>query len=227
MARVELLNGTTHAELRLADVPARTRWQGFVELVIAEFAPAAAFYPLFFAKNGDTGRFATGMLHGFKAGEPIPDETTASSIAYLPAALKRQGFFAAGEAIAVDEEHPRIVGRQGQALFEADGQPSSALREVQQAIGLLKAGQAPTADFTNAMLEHELVEPIDVSLQFDDGERFSLEGLYTVGLDRLNALSDSAVLALFRADQLRLAFCMAGSLQRLSALAQERNRALA
>ena len=72
----------------------------------------------------------------------------------------------------------------------------------------------------------KLIEPIDVSLNFDDGERLTLQGLYTVSLDRLRDLDDAAALGLFRAGHLQLAYTMAASLKQIGRLAHIRNRRL-
>jgi hypothetical protein len=71
------------------------------------------------------------------------------------------------------------------------------------------------------------VEPIDITLSFDNGERLKLQGLYTVSRDALRELGDTDVLRLFRSGHLQLAYTMAGSLNQLALLAQARNRRLA
>jgi hypothetical protein len=69
-----------------------------------------------------------------------------------------------------------------------------------------------------------LIEPIDISLTFADGERLSLQGLYTVSLDRLRDVDDAAALRLFRAGHLQLVYTMAGSLRHLGRFARVRNQ---
>ena len=223
-SRIEPLDQERHADLRVDGLSdGGGRWHGFVELVVAEFPPAAAHYPLFLAKNGETGRFVAGMLHGFAAdgrngarGRPEPG-------AYLPFAVRRELFFAMGEHLGLDMADPRVGRPDGDRLFDMDGRPSAELRGVQHAIAGLKQGRPATEAFVLAMLHHRLVEPMDVSLRFDDGERLDLAGLYTISLDRLDELPDGDALALFRAGHLRLAHAMAGSLHRLAALAERRN----
>jgi hypothetical protein len=94
---------------------------------------------------------------------------------------------------------------------------------VQRALGLLKAGLDTTEPFIAAMLEAGLVEPIDISLSFDDGEKIALTGLYTISRDALSELDDAAVLRLFRAGHLQLAQTMIDSLDQIPLLARRRN----
>jgi hypothetical protein len=65
---------------------------------------------------------------------------------------------------------------------------------------------------------------IEISLKFENGERLTLQGLYTVSLDRLRDLDDVAALQLFRAGHLQLAYTMAASLKHIPRLAQLREQ---
>ena len=76
-------------------------------------------------------------------------------------------------------------------------------------------------------MELRLLEPIDISLRFDDGENLQLEGLYTVSLDSIGELDDSTALSLFRKGYLQLAYAMSGSLRQIPVLAHRRNQRLA
>jgi hypothetical protein len=78
-----------------------------------------------------------------------------------------------------------------------------------------------------ALTELKLLEPIDISLGFDDGERLTLQGLYTVSRDSLRELDDADALRLFRGGHLQLAYTITGSLNQLAILAHVRNRRLA
>ena len=69
-----------------------------------------------------------------------------------------------------------------------------------------------------------LIEPIEISLRFDSAERLTLQGLYTVSLDRLRDIDDAAALRLFRAGHLQLAYSMAASLKHIPRLARLRER---
>jgi hypothetical protein len=220
---LEILNSEAHRDLRLGR---NCRAPHFVQIVAAEFAPAAATCPIFIAKDADSGKFYVGAMFGFKAGENLLEAVDGSSDAFRPLDLERQGFYISGEDIAVDPAHPRFGAASGEPLFEEGGQPSDALRTMQRVLGQLKAGVDVTDAFISAMMARKLIEPIDISLSFDDGETLSLDGLYTVSLDALHDLDDKAALELFRCGYLQLAYCMIGSLRQVPVLARRRNRQL-
>ena len=222
---LEILDAEAHRHLRLR--PGLASRPHFVQLVPEDFASAAAVCPIFFVKNPEDGRFFAGALFGFKPGENLLADARQGTLPYVPLELRREGFFIAGENIAIDPASPRFGTGEGERLFDDDGEPAPALRQLQRLLGRFKAGVDESDRLVAALAGRSLIEPVDISLRFDDGETFDLRGLYTVGLDRLNALDDASVLELFRSGYLQLAYCVAQSLKQVPVLAERRNRMLA
>jgi SapC len=220
MATHELLEPVRHAKLRVRASAAQP--PHFVQVLAGEFAAAAACCPVLFSKDTNDGRFFAGAMFGFKPGENLVGVDQCGG--FDPLMLRREGFFISGQQIAIDRDHPRFSESDGEPLFDDAGTPAAPLRALQRALGEIQAGVEQTQSFIAAMSELKLIEPIDVSLTFSDGERLSLQGLYTVSLDRLRAIDDAAVLRLFRTGHLQLAYVMAASLRHLGRLAQLRNR---
>jgi hypothetical protein len=140
--------------------------------------------------------------------------------------LRRSPFFISGDSLAIDMDHPRVGRDDGEALFDADLGPAPYLRGIQATITELKFGLDETENFVRHLLSLQLIEPVDISLRFDDGTRHDLEGLYTVSGDRLHALSDNQALDLFRRGYLHLAYAMLVSLENVSVLATMKNNRL-
>lgn len=221
MARLEPLNSESHRRLRVR-VPVRDN-RTFIQIVASEFAAAAATCPILFSKSPETGQFYAGAMFGFRPEEP----PLTVEEGFVPQDVERQGFFIAGEDIAVDLEHSLISERDGEPLFEADGEPTERCRRIQRALGQLKLGSEFTDAFIRALLDLKLIEPIDISLRFDDGETLRLDGLYTISRDSLRDLGDADALKLFRSGYLQLAYTMIESLQQIRLMAGRRNRRLA
>ena len=221
------LNATDHARMRLR--AHRPEIPHFVEITVSEFAGAAAVCPIFFAKNPETGAFYAGALFGFKSGENLLRGPEGELPPYVPLDRQRAGFYVVGEDIAIDLENPRFTSSdyEGEALFDEGGEPGPALRHIQRMLGQLVRGKGETDAFIAQLLRLKLIEPVDISLQFDDGENLVLDGLYTVSLDALRDLGDDEALKLFRNGDLQLIYLMAGSLKQVSVLAERRNRMLA
>jgi len=219
----EMLNQEQHAGLRVSRACDSQRH--FAQIVADEFLSAMPHFPILFTKHPETGAFYAGVVMGVEPGEnlltvdgALPD--------YRPADLERQGFFITDGVVIIDREHPAFDAPAGQALFEMDGSAAPALKRVQQALYTLEKGIPATDAVIQRFLAHRLLEPIDVTLNFDDGKNVRLEGLYTVSLDALHALPDAAVLELFRHGDLQLAYAQAGSIRHLRTLGRIRNRRL-
>lgn len=224
VGQLELLDADAHRSLRMrADI---VDHPPFVMITLNEFPAAAAACPIFLAKDNATGEFYVGAMFGFRADELLVEGADHGKAPFRPLDLQRQGFFISDENIAVDITHPRFGAGASVGLFGDDGQPSDAMRNVQHALGQLKAGVDATRGFIRELLDLELVEPIDISLRFDDGEKLRLDGLYTVSRDGLGELDDAQVLKLFRSGHLQAAHCMIFSLNQVAVLAQRRNARL-
>jgi hypothetical protein len=194
-----------------------------VQIVAAEFVAAAACCPILFTKDPNDGRFYAGAIFGFKPGESLVGGVDDRG-GFDPLLVRCDGFLFAGQQIAIDRAHARFSTQEGDPLFDDSGEPAPALRAVQRALGDIHVGLEQTKAFVAAVAALQLIEPVDVSLAFADGERLSLQGLYTVSLDRLRDVDDATALRLFRTGHLQLAYVMAASLRHLGRLARLRNR---
>lgn len=223
MQSLEPVSGGTHATLRMR--PAAEGGGIFARIVLSEFYIASAACPLLLSKHADTGAFYVGAMLGFKSGEHLIDSPDGQP-SFQPLEALREGFFASGENFVLDRGHDRFAARDGVALFDGHGNPTAPLQAAQTALGRLMAGSEATDAFIAKLVSYRLVEPIDISLNFDDGERIRLEGLYTVSLDALSELDDTAALDLFRSGDMQYAYAMITSLQHISLMARRRNERL-
>jgi hypothetical protein len=221
MPTIELLDPRAHAHLRLRALA--TEAPHFVQIFAAEFAAAAACCPILFTKETNTGAFFAGAMFGFKPGENLLGSVEERG-GFNPLILQREGFFISDQNIAIDREHARFSETEGEPLFDGAQQPADGLRAIQRTLGSIHQGLDQTRAYIAALLELKLIESIDITLNFDGGERLTLQGLYTVSLDRLRELDDAAALRLFRAGHLQLAYTMAGSLKQVPRLARLRNQ---
>lgn len=224
MSKLEPLNPQDHGRLRLRSRSGPE--PHFVQIVPMEFPAAAACCPILFSKDPASGAFYPGAMLGFK-----PEEGALRSVAdrggFEPLNLQRDGFFISGQQIVIDRDNLRFSEMEGEPLFDETQQPSVCLRKVQRVLGRLHEGAEQSDAFIRNLVGLKLIEPIDISMTFDDGERLALQGLYTVSKDGLRELNDSNALRMFRTGHLQLAYTVAGSLNQLGMLAALRNRRIA
>ena len=222
MSTIVLLNSEEHKHLKIRTEASAELGDGqrFVPVVLNEFQFLVAHYPLLFSKDSGTGAFYCGAVLGFDEGENLFLEEDV----WRPLNLRRMPFYTAGDEVAIDVAHPR-VGDQGEALFTEAGEPSQFLVATIGALREVRQGGEVMQDFIAVLLKLNLIEPLDVTLAFDDGKR-NLQGLYTINRDALAALDDAQVVDLFRRGYLQHIHFMIASLRQIANLATRKNRRL-
>jgi hypothetical protein len=225
MTNIVALNTVTHRDLRVQSA-ASARYgdaQRFVPVIVSEFGLLVPHYPIFFAKDSETGSFYCGAMLGIDEGENLFLENFDG---YRPLNLRRGPFFTAGSDIAIDLDHPR-VDTDGQPLFTEAGEPSDYLKNIMGLFRDLRPGLEQTKIFIETLMKMRLVEPIDISLSFDDGTSRQLDGLYTVNQDALKKLADTEIVDFFRRGYLQAIYLMIASLKQIPVLARKKNARLA
>lgn len=220
--QIEILNSVTHRNLKMRPDSGEPH-PHFVPIVTSEFPAAATSCPIFFAKDAASGAFYAAALFGFEPGELLVEGAAEGRAMFQPLDIQRKGFFTSGEDIAIDSAHSRFGAGASVELFDDDGGPGEQLRRIQRVLGELNAGFEATRVFIQEMLRLKLIEPVDLTLSFDDGKRLTLDGLYTISRDGLHELADEAVIALFRKGLLQAAMCVVLSLNQVAVLARRRN----
>jgi hypothetical protein len=198
--------------------------QRFVPVIVGEFPHLAVHYPILLTKDSETGAFFAGAMLGFDEGENLFLDARGMET-YRPLNLQRGPFFTAGGDIAIDLDNPR-VGEGGRALFTESGEPSAYLQSIMALFRDLNRGLEQTKIFVEKLAALKLVEPVDINVAFDDGDRRTLTGLYTVNQEALRRLDDAVALDLFRSGALQLIYLMLASLKQVPVLAQKKNNAL-
>ncbi len=225
MTNIVVLNSLTHRDLRVqAEASAKLGDnQRFVPVVIAEFPLLVTHYPILFSKDTETGAFLCGAMLGIDEGENLFLKEGKGHEGYRPLNLQRVPFFVSGDDLAIDLDHVRIAADTGQSLFNDEGEPTPYLDSIKAAFQHLKPGTEMTKRFIATLLNLNLLEPVDISLGFDDGTKRNLADLYTVNQDVLRKLSDASVLDLFRRGYLQLIYLLIASLKQIPVLAQKKN----
>jgi len=228
VTNIVALNTETHKDLRVQSV-ASARYgdaQRFVPVIVNEFAFLVPHYPIFLAKDSETGGFYCGAMLGIDEGENLFLAEDGSFDGYRPLNLRRGPFFTAGSDIAIDLDHPR-VDTGGQPLFTETGEPSDYLKSIVGLFQDLRPGLEQTRIFIETLMKMKLVEPIDISLAFDDGTKRQLDGLYTINQEAMKKLADGDIIDLFRRGYLQAVYRMIASLRQVPILAQKKNARLA
>jgi hypothetical protein len=225
MTQIVLLSKETHRSLKV-DGRASAAYgddRHFVQVTVNEFPLLVVHYPLFFSKDPDTGALYCGVMLGFKEGENLFLREWEEREFYRPLILQRGPFYAQGPELAIDLDHPRVGAESGKPLFTEYGQPTRYLQSIIWAFQDLKPGMETSKFFVARLLELNLIEPVDIDVEFEDGSTHKCLGLYTVNQETLSRLPDEVVVELFRRGYLRLIHLMIASLKQFPVLARKKN----
>lgn len=178
-----------------------------VPLMVAEFAAAAAEYPIVFAQGADSV-LPVAVLGARQRQNLFVDAQGRWQAQYLPAFVRRYPFVFADDAsqrltLCVDETCPGLnrEGR-GQALFTADGQPSAHVNEVLAFLQAYRAQFAITKAFCARLQALDLLTAMQAQFSLGTGERAALTGFLAVDRARLKALPANTLAELIQADAL-------------------------
>jgi hypothetical protein len=181
-----------------------------VPLLGSEFSAAAGEYAIVFAGEGDA--LMPSVVLGFRGQHNAYLDSDAGWRAkYIPAFIRRYPYVFSKSAdgqkltLCVDESFSGFnrEGR-GQALFDAAGAPTAHVDGVLKFLQHYHAHFQRTRAFCDTLQALDLLEPMQAKLTLAGGETSSLSGFKGVNRARLKALSDGALTALFKSDELEL-----------------------
>jgi hypothetical protein len=232
MANIAALNNIQHKDLRVMTQQGK-RYGDDAILVNAfpmEFFRLQAHYPIVFRKTEQGLSFEAFALLGFAAGENLFLKDDSWDADYIPLAIQRQPFLIgrSGDQLAVhidlDNQRVRQAGNEGEALFLPHGSPTPYMDKVNSILLAIHQGMEGAPAFAKALMDHDLLESFVYDIQFDYGERYRLDGFYTIKEEKLRALDAAALDALHRAGNLQAIYMALASMGNFGNLIARKNR---
>ena len=197
-----------------------------------EFGDACREYPVVFVRAGQDPQgkplIAPVAVFGLAQEENLflqPDGSWRAS--YLPAVLRMYPF-AIGRidensfAICVDTGWAGAQQSEGDALFDAAGQPTELTTAVQKQLEQTETEVQRTRLVGNRLVELDLLREMRFDATLPDGKTISVDGFLTVDEDKLKALPDATIVDLQRTGVLGLIHAHQISLGNMRRLAEWR-----
>lgn len=230
-----VLDRTVHRGLRLKSLPPDfgfARETNSIPVTGAEFATAAASYPIVFAGKSTDDLVACALV-GLRADENLfVQDDGAWPVGYVPAFVRRYPFALAekpngGFHVCVDAAHAGIGEDEGEPLFDEDGKERPVLKH---AVAFLRDFQGQfqrTREFVSRVAALKLFEPKVVKVVTGNGETSHvLRDFHVIDEKRLLAIDDHDLRTLFANGELGWIYAHLISLLRLSALQERLDRHL-
>ena len=228
MANPVLLNNVDHKDLRVV-TQRGDAWGDNLMLAVtfpAEFRTLQAHYPIVFRKSAE-GAFEPVALFGFQEGENLFLRDGRWDATDVPLSVERLPFMigVSGQELMmhVDLDSPRVSSTLGEPVFLPHGGNTEFLERMNSTLLALHQGLQDIAGFTEALLQHELLDSFVFDIELDDGSQNRLAGFYTINEDRLAALDGEVLARMNRAGYLAAIYFAMASLSNFRALIERKN----
>lgn len=190
---------------------------------IREFAQLATTMPIFFIEDPNTKNTHTVAMLGIEQGKNLFWAGDKWQGPHVPLNIQRYPFDIRpdGEKLGVFiDENSELIGEQGEALFTSEGEPSEYLKNRQQFLAELANSEMLNQRFIAKIVELDLLEDIQIGIQYDTGQTRNITGIKAVSEKKLHALADEVVVDLHKQGFLGAIYAMLVSLGQLNRLVE-------
>lgn len=240
MADHVLLDNVTHKNLRIKKAYKKGRGYdlSLTPVFPVEFAALQTEYPLVFIKNTETGHFEPVALLGFSEDENLYLEGDGWDAAYVPLAIERQPFLIGYQeqlddgvptkvpVVHIDMDSPSVNDYEGELVFLTHGGESPYLERISSILMAIDQGHEINRLFSEILVGLELIESVTLDIEFKDGSKQTLQGLFSISEDKLNGLSANGLEVLHQKGHLRDIYMMLASMPNLQKLIERKNTIL-
>lgn len=172
-----------------------------VPVITEELHKLILEYPVCLIKDNNTGQFGLQALLGFEVGENLFLQGNEWQANYVPLHIRRQPFMVGvntseGEqptsentVITINTDSPRVQEESGELIFDKEGNITPFMQEMNNLLSNLVGGIIRTETFINTLSEYDLIEPIQLTVNFIDSEEKRFDGIYTLSEEKLKNLS--------------------------------------
>jgi hypothetical protein len=235
MTRLIVLNSQDHLNLRVSPHPtSQTAGMNAVSVIPHELPRLLAHFPVFFLKSQESGRFEPVALLGFEVGENLFYANGRWEVDYVPLQIQRQPFSLvqrpqtagapASLDLAIDMDSPQIGSSDGERLFADDGKATKFLEDRASMMQALVTGSTQAFNFTGKLAELDLLESVQIKVEFVDRSEKKLQGLYWIAAAALQKLTAQQLLDLRDRKYLEWMYFQMASLAHVSGLVARKNR---
>ena len=232
------LDRVAHRTLKLRteldNLAAAAALNGFF-VTAGEFAEVCKEYPILFISAGTDpqgrAQVAPMAVFGLARGENLfydPSNTERFWRArYVPAMLRAYPFAMApvdGQqyAMAIDEAWHGFSQTEGEALFDAQGEPTPYLERLRGMVEKIEEDVERTRQIGVKLMEMKLLEPKRFDATLPGGAPLKVDGFFGLDEKRINALTEAEVMELHRTGLMGLLHAHQISLTNMAVLIERR-----
>lgn len=233
-----LLNNVSHQDLRVATGFSAEYGDNVSSALVfpTEFVELQKEYPILFRQSSGTQKYQATVLLGLSQGENLflnPNAKSGWDARYIPAAIAKGPFLIGFQSqdpsqtktavVHIDLDHPKVGQQNGYPLFLEHGGNSPYLEHVARVLDMIHQGVAVQELMFNMFSEMDLIEPVNIEIDLNNGEKYQLLGNYTINQEKLAALSGDQLEKLNKPGFLPLAYAVITSMTNIRKLTEIKN----
>ncbi|TYK67219.1 SapC family protein [Colwellia echini] len=239
MTTLEVLDKNIHKNTRI--ITGRGAEFGenihLVPVIAQELHKLVLEYPICLIKDNNTGQFGLNALLGFEVGENLFLQGNEWQANYLPLHILRQPFMVGVNAkqgeqptpdntvITINTANARVQEDTGEMIFDEKGNITPYMQQMNNLLSTLVNGIINTESFINTLSEHNLIEPIQLTVNLIGSKEKRFDGIYTINEETLKQLSSEALKELNSKGYLQACYLLLASIghvQKLITLKRQR-----
>ncbi|MBC3766321.1 SapC family protein [Neptunicella marina] len=240
MAKNVLVNSIDHQDLKV--ITERSANFGdnlwYTLTFPSEFRSLQAYYPIFFQKDVNTGKFHALALFGFQNEENLFLKDGKWDAGYIPLTIARQPFSIGIHKVSedgeekmqrmlhIDLDNPRVNKSKGEALFLEHGGNTPYLDMMADMLEVIHHGMLDSQEFIESLIELELLEAFTADITLQDGSKYQMVGFYTINEEKLNELNGNVLESLNKKGYLQAIYMALASQANVSHLIKRKNATL-
>lgn len=233
-----LVNNVSHQNLKVITRFGAEFGDGVGSVLVfpTEFVELQKEYPILFRQNLETKKYQATALLGLGESENLflnPNLRSGWAAHYIPAAIAKGPFLIGWQSqesdnsktpvIHIDLEHAKVGQQDGYSLFLEHGGNSPYLEHIANLLKTIHQGIAIQDVMFELFSELDLIEPVDIDIELNSGEKYQLVGNHTINEDKLAALSGDQLEKLNKLGFLPLAYAVVTSITNIRKLTEIKN----
>ncbi|MFT4937344.1 MAG: hypothetical protein ACI88A_000358 [Paraglaciecola sp.] len=190
---------------------------------LREYAQVASCMPIVLVKDPKSDTFHSVAMLGTEQGVNLYLKDGKWQGHCVPLNIQRYPFDVRpdGDKLGVFiDENSDLVGTEGESVFTEAGEASPYLQNRQQLLSDLANSEMATQGFIKKLIELDLLDPIQLNIQYVSGQKRNITGMHAISEKRLQALDESVILELHKAGFLGAIYAILMSLGQLNRLVQ-------
>jgi len=231
MPKVVALNSSNHSDFKVTSncVVDAVKDQ-HINIRVAEISKASACMPIFLNKFEGTEEWSISTISSLELNKNLFVVDDQWTVNYVPNVMKTYPFFLVNSqkedefTIGIDEESSAFNKEDGVAIFDEEGKSSKAMEAVIELLQADIGGRVHSKKFVETLEEFDLIDPLTMRVQYQDGQVHTLTGLHSIDERKLQTMDDETFCKLRASGFLAPIYAMILSVFQLNELMKRHNQ---